>query len=260
MDPWPSSIFGFPVTKTPIGSFGAIQKPVSLGLHTNEGDTDEQTVAVFHADPGIASHFALDEDSIFQAVSLADHSGAVRGDTTVDPFLIQIEFTGRSKTKPWSLSKAQADRAAAVMAYAAAYHGIPLVIPNPKWKDDGSDIVGIWATEGNSRRAWSETHFPKTRGVYRHLDLPWNVHWDTGALNVRYLIDQANAYLKGETDVSEKDVRDAFGLSEAAATGAGDVLSGLWDFARGRDVAKDPIANDVRRKTYELAEKLDALK
>jgi hypothetical protein len=206
MDPWPSVVYGFPVIMVQLGDFGDIRRPVSICMHSNEGTTDEGTNVVFHNDPGIASHFACDDDSIYQFVSLNRHSGAVRGDTTIDPYLIQIELTGKSKTKPWTIAKAQFDRAAAIMAYAADFHGVPLVIPNPAWKDDGSDIDGIWATEGNSRRTWSVKHFPATRGVYRHLDLPWNVHWDTGALNLTDLIAKAKDLRAGDTGESKGDV------------------------------------------------------
>lgn len=60
-----------------------------------------------------------------------------------------------------------------------------------------------------------------------------------------------------EGDVSAKDVRDAFGLGKDALEGAGQVLAGVWDYLRGRDVMADPIADDVREGAYNLAKKLD---
>jgi hypothetical protein len=60
---------------------------------------------------------------------------------------------------------------------------------------------------------------------------------------------------EGAEDVS---LKDELGLTDDAAKGIGHVLEGWWDYARKRDVVAEPIKNDVRRRTFEILQKIDA--
>ena len=233
MDAWPDEIYGFKVEHEPTGSAGTLLTPVSIVLHT----TETSGPIGFYPDP---PNFETSSGRIRQFRGVDEWSAALRHDPAHNPFgtetnafAAQIEIVGFSQQKLWQPDEGTMERTAAVMAYFAEFHGVPLVVPNPDWKDDGSDIVGIWASR-NSRRKWAELHWPYTRGVWMHLEVPWQAptwHWDAGGLARRELIARAEDMGDGMASIGQLKIAEQKGYTEA------------WDFF-GLDPAdkkhKDP--------------------
>jgi hypothetical protein len=206
MDPWPKSVFGFPVRRDPIDSGAPLSQPVVGVLHTVEGSTDELAAATFKASH-VPSHFSIDTDSIIQFRSLKETGSALRHDPAANvyqggtnAFAVQIEIAGFSKTTPWQPDEGTIARVAAVMAYASKFWDIPLVVPND-WPDDCHDMPLPWAAR-NARRRWAEQRgrWPKVRGWWMHMEVPgqgptW--HWDCGAMRRTILVERAKAILGG---------------------------------------------------------------
>lgn len=265
MNDWPDEVFGIKVEHMPLGdsSAGALLAPVSLVEHTAEGSV-EGTIAVFRSNPGLASHAVAGAGSdgkprIVQFRSLSKRGGSLRGDTTNDPYCIQIELATFSKTTLWRPPPAVWAAGAAFGAYAAMMHSIPMKRPNPTWKDDGSDMPFPWATESNERRRWAAGRFPDVRGVWQHLEIPGNTHWDCGAMAISDLIETMSELMEGG-DVSAADVREAFGVTDPKSKVLHNTTqfeAGKLDFERGR--LRDSIVpeNTDRIRGWDHAKKLD---
>ena len=244
---WPTEVFGFAVTKRPIGSGVALSHPVVGVLHTTEGSAaaggDERawhTLSV-NADP---PHFVVDTDSIIQTRSLDETAAALRHSPELNPeypgatnaFAVQIEIAGSSAEDPWMPPAATLDRVVALVAYMSRYHDIPLVVPNPEWKDDISDTPLPWAKR-NPRRIWSETHFPNARGWYMHMEVPGQApkwHWDCGAIGRTEILQRAAELIEGDSMWIE-DV----GLDNDTVNHALNLLAGMY-----RRMADSPVRPD----------------
>ncbi len=204
MDEWPAKVHGYAVTKKPLGEGTQIKSPVVGVLHTTEGNTAENAWT-FLKGQGYCPHFIIDGDAILQCRSLRETSSTLRHSDSApyspNSYAIQIEIAAFSQQDPWQLASATFERVAAVMAYASAFHEIPLVVPND-WPDDCHDMPGPWAAE-NSRRKWAKVatdaglhRYPSVRGWWEHMEVPWQDptwHWDAGALRRSELIAKAEA-------------------------------------------------------------------
>lgn len=245
---WPTSVFGIPVVRDPIGSAGRLLAPVNVVLHTTEGPENGDPRPTFEA-RGDAPHFAVSAKNggtIWQLRSLDEWAAALRhgtvppGAASPNAHAVQIEicgFTGGGKggTAAWSLSPLMLRLVAACVAYMAQHHSIPLIVPNPTWKDDCSDMRLPWAAN-NSRRQWAAQfgNWPRKRGVWAHVEIPWQDptwHYDCGALNRTAIIEAALALLhppppNGGDMAGEADQVFAFALKTGATVGdiGGDFL------------------------------------
>ncbi len=208
---WPEEVFGFPVVKSPIGAAGTLEHVTNIVLHTTEGPEDGDPRPTFDQ-RGDAPHFAISAQNggtIWQLRSLDQWAAALRHSPSApespNAHALQIEicgFTGGDRTTPtkqWLPTSVVLERLAAVVAYMSEYHSVPLVVPNPAWKDDCSDMHLPWAAN-NSRRQWAATsnHWPNVRGVWAHVEVPWQDptwHFDCGAMGRTKIIDMATALL-----------------------------------------------------------------
>lgn len=163
-------------------------------LHTTEGTTlagAYATLAQSHSAP----HFIVGEGRIYQCRPLAVQAAALRDPANRDAS-VQIECVGQSQQTPYQLPAATAAPLVALLAWLNRNAGLPLVVPAPHWADDLSDMKGeILATATNSRRRAGL--WPQTPGVWMHLEVPGNHHWDCGALNRRELLAQAQLLAEG---------------------------------------------------------------
>lgn len=211
--PWPTSVFGIPVIKDEIGTAGLLKRPVNIVLHTTEGPEDSDPRPTFKA-RGDAPHFAVSArngGTIWQLRSLDQWAAALRhgtippGQDSPNAHAVQIEICGytgdgNGAYAAWSLSPLMLRLTAAAVAYMAQHHAVPLAYPNPAWKDDCSDMPHPWAVN-NARRKWAGFggNWPNRRGVWGHVDVPWQDptwHYDPGALNRTQIINAAKALLE----------------------------------------------------------------
>lgn len=144
--------------------------------HTTEGNTVVGAVARLR-EQFSAPHFVIGEGRIVQMRPLWAQAATVRGDNSR---AWQVEVVEHSQTTLWMPQPGSLNPMVALLAFFRDELDVPLRRPDG-WHDNGSDIKGVWATEGNSRRV-SERALTFV-GHVMHLEWPDNTHWDQGAIN-----------------------------------------------------------------------------
>lgn len=162
-------------------------------LHTTEGRGVNNAVATLLAKTS-PSHFVVGENRIVQCRPLSAQAASLRapGNTAAQ---VQIEMVCFSQTFLWLPIADVLEPMLALMKYLAVNQGIPLVVPVEGWKDDGSDIKTIWASN-NTRRRDAVTHgwWGHLPGWWMHLEVPYQAptwHYDCGALMRREMLRRA---------------------------------------------------------------------
>lgn len=202
--------------------------------HTTEGSSVEGAVARLR-EQFSAPHFVIGPDRIVQMRPLWAQAATVRGDNSN---AWQVEVVGFSKTTPW-LPEAPTRRPfVALLRFFNDRLGVPLARPDG-WKDDCSDIEGVWATEGNSRRrSGRATTF---RGHVMHLEWPGNTHWDQGAIRWSDLLEEARDDM---TDAERERLATALENSKKAVA----IVNAVEDFLEG--TPPPDTASIERKRTY----------
>jgi len=208
---WLSKVYNFDVERREIPRGGG-KAYIPMGqtqigvLHTTEGFGVDSAWNTLKNHPGgpAAPHFVIGENRIVQCRPIGVQSAALRG---AAPFFdnqyasVQIEmcgFTGGNSDfakhgmDAWMPVDETLQPLIALMAYCASNGiDIPLQRPSADWKDDCTDIKGIWATDHNTRR--QSGIWPKEKGWYFHLEVPHNNHYDCGAMGCAELFAAAKA-------------------------------------------------------------------
>lgn len=155
-----------------------LSNPKAFVLHTTEGNSVDGAVATLRSRFS-CPHFVVGENRIVQMRPL-DGEGA----TLVNHNDIgwQVESVGHSSQSLHLLTPATLNPLIALGVFVTQELNVPLARPN-QWKDNGSDIDGIWAANNSRRKSRTALGF---RGWVGHLDVPdqdptW--HWDPGAFN-----------------------------------------------------------------------------
>lgn len=143
--------------------------------HTTEGSTVDGAVGRLR-EQFSAPHFVIGENRIVQMRPLWAQAATVRGDNSR---AWQVETVGFSKTALWLHTAPTLQPMIALLGFFLDL-GVPLERPTG-WQDNGGDIKGVWATEGNSRRTSGRAL--DFVGHVTHLEWPENTHWDMGAFN-----------------------------------------------------------------------------
>lgn len=162
-------------------------------LHTTQGGSVSGAVNVLSQNHD-APHFIVGEDRIIQCRPLGVQAAALHAPANQFAAL-QVECVGFCKTTLWLPEDGTLKPLVALLAYAVKEMGIPLVRPNLAWKDDGSDIKTIWASNNTRRQAGT---FPNHKGIYQHLEVTNqgpSFHWDAGALNFTELFAEVQKVL-----------------------------------------------------------------
>ena len=201
------TIFGFTVEKHEIPRLGGASyypMPISTGLgglHTTEGNSLKGAIAAMEAglkkhQPSDACHFICGEGRIVQTRPVGVQAASMR-DPANRRLYVQIENVGFSQQRPWRLDDSTRKPLVALLAYCATNFDIPLEVPL-NFSDDCSDIKGaIWATASCARRKKMEAIWSTAKGWILHLEAPWNIHWDCGAVDRSVMLKEAELLING---------------------------------------------------------------
>jgi hypothetical protein len=219
-DPTPSTIFGHKVTHELIGGTGKLLSPVDIVLHTTETDGPVPKY------PGDAPNAEISTQKGIRLFQPLDRWGSALRHSSSAPYspngyCVQVEIVARSKTSLWHLPPDLLILVAAFVAYVSQMHGVPLVVPNKGWKDNGSDCPMPWAAN-NARRQWAAKpngrlhNYPAARGVWMHMEVPWqdpSWHWDCGAIARTEILTAAQALITpgGDDDMTVDEFASAIG-------------------------------------------------
>lgn len=186
--------------------------------HTTEGSSVDGAVSTLRSNFS-CPHFVVGPDRIVQMRPLWAEAATVRGDNSR---AWQVEVVGFSKQGPWQHDAGTRRAVVALLRYFRDRLNVPLARPDG-WRDDCSDIDGVWATEGNSRRRSNRA--PGFAGHVMHLEWPENTHWDQGAVTWSPLLTEA-----GEDEMTNEERAK---------------LNKLWNYLQGVDDVLDPADESI---------------
>ena len=149
----------------------------NLVLHTTETDG-------YVEDLQYPSQWQVGEGIIGQHKPLGAKGEALIGDTSNDPYAMQIEIVGRSQLELWLPKPASLGPLVALMSWLGQRNLVKTVTQRPTDWPDKLDR-GPQATTTYYRR--QANLWPSTPGVYGHVDIPLNQHWDPGSLEYAQL-------------------------------------------------------------------------
>jgi hypothetical protein len=180
----------------------------NLVLHTTETD---RLVPLQYP-----SQFQVGEGVIVQHRPLWAKGEALRGDTTNDPYAMQIEIVGRSRLDVWLPGKSSLEPLVALVAFLHQENLIRTGLARPTDWPTRLDR-GPQAVEGYYRRHAGLWH--QTAGVYGHVEIPINTHWDPGSFDYPRFFGMVRDVLNadgGEDDMRFEDYLRGFDKYVAA--------------------------------------------
>jgi len=202
----------YPIKHFPQGPNNALaQVKPNLVLHTTETDG-------YIANLQYPSQWQVGEGIIGQHKPLWARGEALRGDTTNDPYCIQIEIVGRSQLDPWLPKPESLGPLVALMAFLHKRQIVKTALARPtNWADKldrGPQAVSTYYRR--QAGLW-----PQTPGVYGHVDIPGNDHWDPGSLQYATLFEMVRDVTgdKGSDEMSDYD-KGMAAFAEAARNGS----------------------------------------
>lgn len=210
-------INGVPVKRFPQPSYNALaQTKPNLVLHTTE-------TAGYVESLQYPSQWQVGEGFIGQHRPVWAKGEALRGDTTNDPYAMQIEIVGFSQLSVWLPGPPSLRPLVELMAWLHRTGRVRTALRRPtSWPvrlDRGPQAVTSYY-----RRL--EKLWPTTAGVYGHVEIPDNTHWDPGSLDYPKLFRMVEEVLY---DMSFADFEDG-----QAAFLAGEPLDAMWSNAKKR--------------------------
>ena len=174
------------------GPFEPLKTPApNLVLHTTETDS-------YLPELEFPSQFQVGEGYIGQHKPLWAKGEALRGDTTNDPYGIQIEIVGHSKTLPWLPVIPSLDPLVALVAFLHKRRFIRtgLKRPTDAWPVRVDRLPA--ATEDYYRR--KAGLWPEADGVFGHIEIPENTHWDPGGFDYPTFFGLVQGVLDGQEE------------------------------------------------------------
>jgi hypothetical protein len=178
----------------------------NLILHTTETDRYLDTLK-------FPSQWQCGEGKIGQHIKLGLAGDAVNN---WDNFAQQVEMVGRSNLKLWLPSEATLGPTVALVAWLHQNDQIKTGLKRPALWPTVLD-KGPQAVEGYYRR--HAGLWPETPGVYGHVDIPDNSHWDPGSF------DYPRFFAR---------VQKALGIGDDDMAGVDDIIQGGADFRSGK--------------------------
>jgi len=162
----------------------------NLVLHTTETDS----IGSWEFPP----HFTVGEGIVVQNRPLWAKAESLRGDTTNDPYALQVEIVGHSKLAKWLPPKPSLDPLVALVATLEREHLIRSGLKRP---------TTVWPIVLDRLPAAIEDYYrrqarlwPSTAGVYGHVEIPGNTHWDPGSFDYPEFFSMVSSLLEGGDD------------------------------------------------------------
>lgn len=156
-----------------------LSKPPTVGLHTTEGGWDS-SISVFRSRL-TTPIFLVGNKRLGQCAPLGEMGAAFENDPggveTNRWCRVQIEIVEFSEQKCWLPDDGTLDVLVHLLAWIADNCGVPM---KRAW--DGCDLGPTpWATEDFPRRHANK--WGNFAGVFGHVEIPENAHWDPGELD-----------------------------------------------------------------------------
>lgn len=148
------------------------------------------------------SQFQVGEGFIGQHRPLWARGEALRGDITNDPYAMQIEIVGYSKLNVWLPGPLSLQPLVALVAF---LHDRGLIKTGTKRPADWPTKLdrGPQAVESYYRR--NAGLWPNTPGVYGHVDIPFNTHYDPGSFDYPKFFEMVAAVTGAEVSGEMSD-------------------------------------------------------
>jgi hypothetical protein len=157
--------------------FLQVQQPVHLVLHTTEGDHLDSAIETLRSKFS-PPQFAVGEHRIAQLRPVWAQGASV---DTQNAHGMQVEIVGHSQVDEWLPAEPSLYPLAALTAFLHKRKLIStgLKRPTPKWPLHVDQLPA--ATDRYYRR--KAGLWPHTEGVYGHIELPADEHWDPGGFD-----------------------------------------------------------------------------
>jgi hypothetical protein len=197
----------WPVVRHPqVSARGYLLYPVNLILHTTETGGYVENLKY-------PSQWQCGEGVIGQHVKLGLAGDAVN---KWDNYAQQIEMVGRSQLDLWLPAEATLGPVVALTAWLHQTNRIKTGVVRPT----------LWPTVLDRGPQASTTYYrrlaglwPNTPGVYGHVDIPDNSHWDPGSFNYPAFFLRVRKALSGsEDEVAFEDYREGWKAHRAGVT------------------------------------------
>lgn len=206
-------MFGIPVehneVKRPGGqSYLVLDEDSKLGnLHTSEG-TDVDNLVAFLKLQGYAGQWCVGEGRIIQTRPVwAQGSLLLGGSATNSPMRMEVEQVAFSQFgAPWTPAIATFGPICALVAFYNVEFGVPLKVPDSRWKDDGSDISPGYYGPNNRRTQAAAAGLSNLEGWIHHCEVPQNLHADCGSYNRTALFTAAQLLVDSLNPPKEDDL------------------------------------------------------
>jgi len=195
--------------------YSLAQVKPQLVLHTTETDG-----YVEHLE--YPSQWQVGEGIIGQHKPLWAKGDALKGDTSNDPYAMQIEIVGRSQLDVWLPKPGSLGPLVALMAFLHQRDLVKTAVGRPS---------NYWLTRLDRGPQASTSYYrraaglwPTTAGVYGHVDIPLNDHWDPGSLDYPKLFEMVRAVVTGgaASDEMSDYEKGMAAFAEAARNGSPD--------------------------------------
>jgi hypothetical protein len=194
------------------------KKPPNLLLHTTETDGLGNMPANHEFPPNawVGEHRIVQTYSVFQGGHSTDEQ---------DAFAFQIEIVAKSQIPVWLPAESSLFPLVALVAFLHEHDLITTGLERPAGQE--------WPLQVDRLPAANDAYFrrhaglwPNKAGVYGHIDMPGDEHWDPGGFNYPKFFDMVRAVLdgKGWSDVfqNKKEFRQETRGALVGFTGTGD--------------------------------------
>jgi hypothetical protein len=198
----------------------------NLILHTTETDRYLTTLKY-------PSQWQCGEARIGQHIKLGLAGDAVNN---WDVYAQQIEMVGRSQIGQWLPEEATLGPVVALVAWLHSTGRIKTGLIRPKLWPIAVDQLPAAVTTYYRRL---QNVWPDEPGVYGHIEIPDNSHWDPGGFDYPRFFARVQKAIEGDDDVSTQDMRTGGAL-----------------FRQGKPLPTD--ANADTKYGYNLEKRIDA--
>jgi hypothetical protein len=194
--------------RTDQSSVRLVRSRPNLVLHTTESPDLGERYRTWPYPPQLA----VGDGRIVQLFPLWAQGKASKGQ---DAYAMQVEIAGYSKLGVWLPPMDSLGPLVALMAFLEAQEVVPTSTARPADWPTHVDFRpgGLPASDDYYRR--KAGLWPDTPGVFGHLELPGDTHWDPGGLDYPRLFELVREVLGGEDDVQFDEWHAGFEAHEA---------------------------------------------
>lgn len=190
---------------------GPVSPRPNLILHTTETDGYVETLR-------FPSQWQVGEGKIGQHIQLGLAGDAVNN---WDAVAQQIEIVGRSKVGVWLPENSSLGPLVALTAWLHRSELIKTGLQRPtNWPTNVDTPPGSGLPASSTYYRRQAGLWPHVPGVYGHLEIPDNSHWDPGGFEYPAFFERVADALDQEDDMSTQDIREGAAAGRLAPIGS----------------------------------------